>query len=105
MNSKNKGGRPIGPNPQKLEKILEILRIYKDGIWLRNLSSESGTPISTVSYYVEKFLDPFIDNIGIKNENRFIGIRMVKLKPGKENLTVMEIMNYWKIKRSIKSQI
>jgi hypothetical protein len=105
MNSKNKGGRPTGPNPKKLERILEILKIYKEGIWLRNLSSESETPISTVSYYIDKFLDPFIDNIGVKNENRFIGVRMVKLKPGKESITVVEIMNYWKIRRSIKNQI
>ena len=103
MEQKNKGGRPIGPNPEKLERILEILRVYKDGIWLRNLSMESKIPISTISYYVDKFLDPFIDNIGVKNENRFIGVRMVKLKPERENITVSEIMNYWKIKRSIRN--
>ena len=103
MIQKNKGGRPIGPDPKKLERILEILRIYKDGTWLRNISSESGIAISTVFYYIDKFLSPFIDNIGVKNDNRYIGVRMIKLKPEKENIIVAEIMNYWNLKRKIKN--
>jgi hypothetical protein len=100
---KKKGGRPIGPDPRKVELILRILKTYKDGIWLRNLAKETGLPLSTVVYYIDRFLDYFIENLGYRDASgRFIGIRIVKLKPDKENVTTSDILHYWAVKRRIR---
>ncbi len=100
---KRRGGRPIGPDPKKVEIILRVLRMYKDGIWLRNLAKETHLPISTLTYYIDHFLEYFVENLGYRDEKgRFMGIRIIKLKKGKENLTTKDVLHYWEVKRRIK---
>lgn len=63
---------------------------------------ESKLPVSTVSYYVGRVFEPFVDNLGVhRPDGKFIGVRMICLKPGKKAVTVKEIMGYQNIKKSI----
>lgn len=56
---------------------------YPEGIWIRKLSRESKISLSTVHYYIENYLDKFIESSGAKSENgKYFGIRVIKLKPG-----------------------
>lgn len=67
-------------NSKKIQKILEILRKYPDGIWFRQLVRESGLPASTVHFYLKK-LSGIVESIGYVNEEgRFVGVRIIRLK-------------------------
>ncbi len=75
-----------GPNLDKLEKLIDTLRKYPDGIWLRKLSRESSLPVSTVHYYIEEKIDSFVESKGAKDgDGRYFGIRLIKLKDGIKN--------------------
>lgn len=97
-----KRGRPSGFNPRNVWAILQVLQNYPDGVWLRQLSVESKLPVATVSYYIERIFGPFVDNVGFRRpDGKFIGLRVIRLKPGRRNVTVKDIINYQKIKDSI----
>ncbi len=99
-----KGGRPSKTDPKKIFLILNVLKRYPEGIWFRRISIEARMPASTVFYYLEKILEPFIENIGYKNDNgRFVGVRVVRLRPGKENTTLNDVLRYLEVKKSITS--
>ena len=90
------------PNSKTLFKIFSVLQRYPDGIWYRRLAKESKVPLSTVHFYLEKYLDRFIENVGFKNpEGHYVGIRVVKLKKG---TTLKQIMDYHRVKAAIKQQ-
>ncbi len=72
-----------GPDLEKLESIINTLRRYPDGIWLRKLSRESSLPASTVHYYVNEIIDSFVESKGAKDgDGRYFGIRLIQLKEG-----------------------
>lgn len=99
-----KTGRPSGADPKKIFLILNVLKKYPEGIWFRRISMETRIPTSTVFYYLENVLEPFIENIGYKNDNkRFIGVRIIRLKPEKQNISLNDILRYLEIKRNIKA--
>jgi len=53
------------PSIEKMEKILKVLRkVEKKGIWIRELSRQTKMPVSTVHYYLNKYLE---DRIEVKN--------------------------------------
>lgn len=97
-------GRPSGADPRKILMMLNVLKKYPEGIWFRRISAETRIPVSTVFYYLERFLEPFIENIGYKNDSgRFIGVRIVRLKSGKENITLNEVLLYLKVKSNLRT--
>lgn len=72
-----------GPDLNKVENIIDTLRRFPQGIWLRKLSRESEMPPSTVKYYLDEIIDSFIDSQGARDdEGNFFGIRLIKLKDG-----------------------
>jgi len=93
--------KPI-PNSKTLFKILATLKQYPDGIWYRRLSKESKVPLSTVHFYLEKYLERFIENIGFKGpDGHYMGVRIIKLKKG---VTLKQIMDYHRVRAAIKQQ-
>ena len=70
---------------EKVQRIIDVLKRYPDGVWLRRLSRESGVPISTLHYYLEKNLSYCVTNIGARDESgRFFGLRLIKLSANVE---------------------
>jgi predicted transcriptional regulator len=46
-----------GPNEKKLETIMKIIRSTKsNGIWIRELARQTNLPLTTVHFYINKFL-------------------------------------------------
>lgn len=78
--------RPENPDEDKVETLINTLRRYPQGIWLRKLSRESSVPLSTVHYYINNVIDPFIVSRGAKDsDGNYFGIRLIKLKDGIKN--------------------
>ena len=106
VNLRNRG-RPPGPDYRKIERILEALMRFPDGLWLRKLSHESRIPLSTVHYYIERVLNPFIESVGATDEDgHFFGVRVIKLKPGvlkklNSGLTIRQLLKMNEIVHNI----
>lgn len=72
-----------GHDINKAKDIIETLRKFPEGIWLRKLSRETSMPVSTVHYYIDNVLDSFVESRGAKDEEgNFFGIRLIKLRDG-----------------------
>lgn len=68
---------------EKVERIVEALMANPDGLWLRKLAEEADVPVSTLHRYVEGFLSPLIDNVGVRDdEGQFFGVRVIRLRSG-----------------------
>ncbi|MEM7820922.1 MAG: hypothetical protein QW751_01825 [Candidatus Aenigmatarchaeota archaeon] len=95
-------GRPSKLDPRKVWAILQVLQQYPSGIWLRQLAREAKIPVSTVNFYIDRLFDPFVESIGFRRpDNRFLGPRIIRFKPGKRTVTVKDILNYQQVKASI----
>lgn len=93
-------GRPEGPSVEKLMKIISVLQAYPDGIYLRLLAKEAKMPFSTVHYYLEKYLEPFIDSRGYRRpDGKAIGIRMVSLK---KDITIADVLRHYKVRKELR---
>lgn len=79
--SQDKG--PNNPDLDKVKTIINTLREFPEGIWLRKLSRESSIPVSTLHYYINNVISPFVESEGAKDkEGKFFGIRLIKLRDG-----------------------
>jgi len=53
------------PSTEKMKKIIKVLeKVGKKGIWIRELSRQTKMPVSTIHYYLNKYLE---DRIEIQN--------------------------------------
>lgn len=67
----------------KVKRVIEALIAYPDGLWLRKLAQEAKVPTTTLHRYLEGFLAPFVENVGVRNDaGHFFGVRVVRLRPG-----------------------
>lgn len=74
-----------GPDLNKVKTIINALREFPEGIWLRKLSREISMPVSTLHYYINNVINPFVKSEGARDEKgRFFGIRLIKLRNGIE---------------------
>lgn len=71
-----KRGRKAGPDTRKLDLILDILKKYPQGIWVRELARQCNLDKSTVSLYLNKHLKDKIQDL----TDHGLPVRMVKLK-------------------------
>lgn len=70
-------------NTKSIERIIEVLLRFPQGIWLRRLSKEANIPPSTLHYYLSHQLSQLTQSTGAKGEDgRYFGIRVIKLKHG-----------------------
>ncbi|MEM2873848.1 MAG: helix-turn-helix domain-containing protein [Candidatus Nanoarchaeia archaeon] len=68
-------GRRSGPHQYKLEMILYVLKAHPQGLWVREISRISGLKKSTVSYYLQNYLNNRIEIVHQTNH-----IKIIKLK-------------------------
>lgn len=93
-------GRPEGPSVEKLMKIMSILQAYPDGVYLRMLSREAKLPLSTVHYYLEKYLESFVDSSGYtRPDGKAIGVRIIKLK---KDVTIADVLRHYKVRKELR---
>ena len=66
---------------KKIKKILLILVKNPEGLWIRQISRETGIALSTTHYYINQVVDGFIENIGVKDKKgQYFGVRIIRLK-------------------------
>lgn len=70
------------PSTEKMKKIIKVLKkASKEGVWIRELSRQTNLPVSTIHYYLNKYLE---DRIEIKNvkigEFSHKQMKLIKLK-------------------------
>jgi predicted DNA-binding transcriptional regulator YafY len=68
--------RKQGPDPKKIQLIIDALKHHPQGIWIRELARASNLDKSTVSRYISTYL---ADKVEIPFENKQ-GIKLVRLK-------------------------
>lgn len=90
-------------SPEKtLERISLVLAVLKEAkqIHIRGLAKVLEVNPLTVNKIIENYLKPFVDFEYIEQ----IGgrVKIIRLKPGRENLTVEEVMRYHDLKKKIR---
>ncbi len=55
--------RPPGPDPRKIEKIVEVLRKHPDGLWMMEIARLTGIPKSTVHRYIQSYLSDVVEEV------------------------------------------
>jgi len=55
--------RPPGPDPKKVEKIIDVLRESKNGLWVMEIARRSGIPKSTVHRYLRHYLANWVEEV------------------------------------------
>jgi predicted transcriptional regulator len=70
------------PTTDKMEKIIKILeKVGKRGIWIRELSRQTKMPVSTIHYYLNKYLEDRIEIQNVKiGEFSHKQMKLIKLK-------------------------
>ena len=53
--------RPPGPDPRKIEKIVEALRRNPDGLWVMEIARITRIPKSTVHRYIQEYLKDWVE--------------------------------------------
>ena len=89
--------------PEKtMERISLILAVLKEAkqIHMRGLAKVLDVNPLTVNKIIENYLKPFVDFEYIQQ----IGgrVKIIRLKPGRENLTIEEVLRYNELKKKIK---
>ena len=89
--------------PEKtMERISFILAVLKEAkqIHMRGLAKVLDVNPLTVNKIIENYLKPFVDFEYIQQ----IGgrVKIIRLKPGRENLTIEEVLRYNELKKKIK---
>ena len=84
---------------KNIAKILDLLR-ERSPMHIRGISKTLGLNPFTVSNILDHYLDFFIE---IRNIDQFgFRVKLINLKPGKEETTIEDVLKYIKIKRKIK---
>ena len=52
--------RPPGPDPRKIEKIVEVLRQHPEGLWIMEIARITKIPKSTVHRYLQTYLKDWV---------------------------------------------
>jgi hypothetical protein len=90
-------GQPI-KTLQRIALLLDILKEAKQ-IHIRGIARVLKVNPYTASKLVENYLKPFID---VKYMDQFgIRAKIISLKPGRENLTMEEVLRYRRLKRQL----
>lgn len=91
--------KPPKPDLKKIFLIIETLKKFEDWIWLRELARRCKLPVSTVHFYLENYLNPFIEEINTSQfissieEGKYPKLRLIKLKKGVSFEKVVKWMN------------
>lgn len=94
----------IQENTEKnIVKILEFLKSLDTEIHLRGISKALNMNPFTVSYIIDNYLGIFID---VRNIDQYgFRAKLIKLKPGKENTSIRDVLNYINVKNQIRNNL
>jgi len=70
-------GRRPGPTLEKVKKIRNVLLENPNGLWIRELARQTGLSRSTVSLYLERYMQNEIEDVFVTENN---WIKIVRLK-------------------------
>jgi hypothetical protein len=91
-------GQPI----KTLQRVALLLQILKEAkqIHIRGIARVLKINPYTASKLVENYLQPFVD---IKYMDQFgIRAKIISFKPGRENLTMEEVLRYRRLKQQLR---
>jgi hypothetical protein len=96
-----------GRDMNKIKKIVLVLIKNPEGLWIRQISKETGLALSTVHYYINQVIDDLVDNIGTKDKKgHYFGLRIIRLKPKiKENIENEGLEKIYKFLKMYKKSI
>ncbi len=91
---------PTLKTQKNILRILEFLKTEEGDVHIRGISRRLGIHPQTVDRIIDNYIFPFLDI----NNIIFHGFRakLVKLKEEKRNITLLDVMKYYKIRRMIK---
>ena len=55
--------RPPGPDPRKIEKIVEVLKQHPEGLWVMEIARLTRIPKSTVHRYIQTYLAGVVEEV------------------------------------------
>ena len=92
-----KRGRPKGPDIEKIKKLLFVLK-QVDVIWVSQLARISKMRESTVRYYLNSYLRPFIEEVNPFDQEirKFLKVRLVKLK--RKDISIKDVLDSIKLR-------
>lgn len=86
----------------KVNRILELLKeSYPDMQNLSTIGSSLNMNHNTVKYFLERYLNDFVNLSSIGN----MRLCLIRLKDDKKDSTISDVFRYWKIRKSLKSQV
>lgn len=66
-------GRKPGPDKEKIKKIKAVLAKNPNGLWIREIARQANLTRSTVSLYLEKYMQNDIEDV-FSSGNKWIKI-------------------------------
>lgn len=93
-------GRPI----KTLERVASLLNILKEAkqIHIRGIARVLKINPFTASKLIENYFKPYVD---VNYMDQFgIRAKILSLKPGRENLTMEEILRYNRLKKQLRDR-
>jgi len=86
---------------KNIAKILELLR-ERGPMHIRGISKALDMNPFTVSNIIDRYLDFFIE---VNNIDQFgFRVKLINLKPGKENTSLEDVLKYIKLKKKIRNR-
>ena len=77
-----KRGRKPGPDPEKINSILNSLVQHQEGLWIRQIARLTKLHPTTVTKYLEGVLNPLVDSQSLGDiENKKPLLKVFRLKP------------------------
>ncbi|MBI4019125.1 MAG: hypothetical protein HY364_02630 [Candidatus Aenigmarchaeota archaeon] len=73
-------GRKKGFDGKKISSIISALARNPDGLWLRQLSRDTGLSATTVGTYIGGILEPLLEETSLGSGSRPM-LRVIRLKP------------------------
>ena len=96
--------RGLKPDLKKVFLIVETLKKVEDWIWLRELARRCNLPVSTVHFYLEKYLNQFVEEINTSqfissfDESKYPKLRLIKIK---KEVSFEKVIKWMNIKEKI----
>jgi len=85
---------------KNISRILDLLK-ERGEMHIRGISKALNLNPFTVSNIIDHYLDFFVE---VRSINQFgFRLKLIRLKPGKEETTIEDILKYMEIKKRIKN--
>ncbi|MDD5417177.1 MAG: hypothetical protein PHU12_04340 [Candidatus Aenigmarchaeota archaeon] len=83
-------------------KVLEVLRNAQGELHLRGIARALGLNPGVVAHILDKYLQNFVEMRDV--ELYGFTAKLIRLQPGKENTTLTDVINDYKLRKRIKNR-